>query len=119
MAANLAARREPARWDALAVFQRIDRVARTKDEKLSLVNGLASLRRIEAVRMLARHFEDPAVQREAAAAIIQIAPALLPSEHGAEIKAALQNISAGVPDDEIRQAARRLLDGASVDRNRR
>jgi HEAT repeat protein len=114
MAANLAARREPARWDALAVFQRIDRVARTKDEKLSLVDGLASLRRIEAVRMLARHFEDPAVRPRAAAAVIQIAPVLLPSEHGAEIKALLQRIGAGVPDEEIRQAARRLLDGPSA-----
>ena len=111
MAANVVAGRDPSPLDPLALFRKVDRIVRTKDEKLMLVSSLASLKRIEAVQILQRYLDDPTVQTQAALAVVQIAPALLNSERGAEIKQVLERIVATAKDEDARRNAARVAKG--------
>jgi len=114
MAGDVAAKREQSSPDPLAVFQKLDASVRSKDEKIALIAGLAKLNRVESLRLLSRHLDDPVLQPSAAAAVIKIAPALLANEYAAEVKSVLRKIVAGESDEETRQSARRLLESGSA-----
>jgi len=108
MASNVALGRDHAPLDTLAFFTALNRVVRTKEEKLMMVSGLGSVRRIEAVRMLQTYLDDPAVRTEAALAVVQVAPALLTTRQGAEVKAVLEKIAATEKDEDTRRKAARF-----------
>ena len=108
MASNVALGRDHVPLDALAFFTALNRVVRTKEEKLMMVSGLGSVRRIEAVRMLQAYLDDPAVRTEAALAVVQVAPALLATKQGAEVKTLLEKIAATEKDEDTRRKAARF-----------
>lgn len=108
MASNVALGRDHAPLDALAFFTALNRVVRTKEEKLMMVSGLGNVRRIEAVRMLQTYLDDPAVRTEAALAVVQVAPALFTTKSEAEVKAVLEKIAATEKDEDTRRKAARF-----------
>lgn len=123
LAAVAATQTEPAPFDVAAVFQTLHGLVRTREERLAFVSGVASLRRIEALRLLHPYLDDPEVRTEAAVAVVQIAPALLKTEHAAAVKPVLAHIAANEPDETIRRRAAQLAisadDGAGTDRRAR
>jgi hypothetical protein len=70
------------------------------------------LKRVESFRLLAPYLDDPALRAEAAAAIVQIAPALVESEDSIALKMALETIAESGPNETLRtraaQTARRI-----------
>lgn len=111
MAANVAAGSDATKLDYLAWFTQANQAVRTKEEKLILVSGLGSVKRIEGLRLLEPYLDDPAVQTEAGVAVVAIAPALLSSAHAPDIKAALDKITRTTKDDELRRAVAKLAKG--------
>ncbi|MBI5688866.1 MAG: hypothetical protein HZC55_02125 [Verrucomicrobia bacterium] len=105
MAANVAAGRDRTPLDALAWFAQANQLVRSKEEKLMIVSGLGNVKRIEALRMLKEYLGDPAVQTEAALALVEIAPALATPEHAAEAKALLESIGKSTKDVDVRRKA--------------
>lgn len=106
MAANVAAGRDASTpLDTVAWFTQANQNIRTTEEKLIIVSGLGSVKRIEGLRMLQPYLDDPSVQAEAALAVLEVAPALAGTEHAAAAKAALDKISASSKDADIRRRA--------------
>ncbi len=105
MVANVASGRDPTKLDYLAWFTQANQAVRTNEEKLIIVSGLGSLKQIEGLQMLQPYLDDPAVQTEAALAVIAIAPALATSSHAATVKAALEKIAGATRDADVRRQA--------------
>ena len=111
MATDVAAGRERSPLNVLECFVRANRVVRTKEEKLMVISGLGNLKRPEAVAMLQPYLDDPAVQAEAALAVVQIAPALAGVKSAGALKGMLEKIAATDKDEEVRRKAARLAQG--------
>ncbi len=105
MAGNVAAGIDPTKLDALAWFTAANPLVQTDPEKLVIVSGLGQVKRIEALRLLQPYLDDPAVQTEAALAVIEIAPALAATPNAAQVRQALDKILATTKDADIRRKA--------------
>lgn len=114
LATEVAAGRERSPLDVLAAFTTAQRLMRTPEEKMALVSGLGTLRRVEAVEMLRPYLDDPAVQAEAALALVQVASALPAASQIGGLKALLERIAATDKDEDVRRSAARLAKGGSV-----
>lgn len=112
MTTNVAAGRERSPLNVVEVFARANRAVRTDAEKLMIVSGLGNLKRPEAVTMLQPYLSDPAVQSEAALALVQIAPALLGGRAAGDLSAMLQKIAASEKDEAVRRKAAQLARGS-------
>ena len=86
-------------------LQRVSPVAQSTEEKRRLLGLLGRLKTIESFRLLAPYLDDDSVRIEAAAGIVQIAPALAKREDEAALKAALEKIAATVTTADIRGRA--------------
>jgi hypothetical protein len=111
MAADAAAGRDQTGLDALATFTQLNAMARADDERMKVVSGLGSVRRIEAYRMLVAYLDVPSVSTEAALAIVQIAPPLLNGKDSAAVKRTLERIAQTEKDADVRHRAARLAKG--------
>jgi HEAT repeat protein len=105
MAASVASGRDSTPLAVVDWFTQANAVVRTVEEKLMIVSGLGSLKRIEGLQMLQPYLDDPSVQTEAALAVMEIAPALAASEDAAAIRSALQKITASTKDPDLRRRA--------------
>ncbi len=114
MATNVAAGRERSPLNVLESLEQANRAVRSKEEKMMIVSGLGSLRRIEAVQMLQPYLDDADVKAEAAFAVVQVAPALAGAKNAAAIKGVLERIAATDKDEEVRRKAARLAKGGAV-----
>jgi hypothetical protein len=114
MATNVAAGRERSPLNVVAAFTEANRAVRTKGEKMMIVSGLGSLRQPEAVQMLRPYLDDPAVQAEAALAIVQVAASLTGPKNTAALKDVLERIAASDKDEEVRRKAARLAKGGQA-----
>jgi HEAT repeat protein len=79
--------------------------ARSASEKRRLLGILGRLKTEGSFRLLAAHLEDPELRAEAAAGIIQIAPALAGSASATALKASLEKIAASVNNQDLRTRA--------------
>jgi hypothetical protein len=91
--------------NAFACLDRVNRAVRTTEEKRIVIPALGSLKRIESLRWLRAHFDDPAVQTEAARAVLQLAPALVDSPRASEVANVLAHLAASAADPDVRQKA--------------
>jgi HEAT repeat protein len=114
MATNVAAGRERSPLNVLEAFVQANRAVRSKEEKMMIVAGLGSLKRLEAVQLLQPYLEDTNVKTEAALAIVQVAPALTGPKNAAALKGVLERIAATDTDEEVRRKAARLAKGGTV-----
>jgi len=114
MATNVAAGRERSPLNVVAALAEANRAVRTKEEKMMIVSGLGSLKHPEAVQMLRPYLDDPAVQAEAALAIVQVATALGGPKNAAAMKDVLERIAASDKDEEVRRKAARLAKGGQT-----
>ena len=108
---EVAAGRDRTELEALAGFTALKTAARTDEERMKVVAGLGSLRRIEALDLLVPFLDVAAVRTEAALAIVQIAPALLGGVQAAKVKEVLQRIAETERDADVKARAGRLLRG--------
>jgi hypothetical protein len=113
MAGNVAAGRERSPLNVVAAFAQANAAARTPAEKMMVVAGLGSVRRLEAVQLLQPHLDDPAVRAEAALAIVQVASALPGPRNATALKGVLERIAATEKDEEVRRRAERLAKGGA------
>ena len=111
LATQVAAGRERSPLDVVEAFTQANRAVTTKAEKLMIVSGLGQVKRAEAARMLQPYLNDPDVSSEAALALVQVAPALLASKEGAQVRGMLEKIATSDPDETVRQKAGRLAKG--------
>jgi HEAT repeat protein len=105
MAGNVAAGRDATPLDALAWLAQANRGVRTKEEKLMIVSGLGSVRRIEALHMLQPYLKDADVKTEAEMSTIDVCTALFNTEHDALARETLKKIVAGSKDPDVRKKA--------------
>jgi HEAT repeat protein len=108
MAANVAAGRDSTRLDYLAWFKQANQAVRTVEEKLMIISGLGNVSQIEGLQLLQPYLDDPAVQTEAALAVVKIAPALAGSQHAAAVKRTLEKITSATKDPDIRRKAGKM-----------
>jgi HEAT repeat protein len=113
MATNVAGGRERSPLNVVEAFTQANRAVSTPAQKLMIVSGLGSLKRPEAVRMLQPYLNDPAVQAEAALAVVQIAPALAGPKPSGELRAMLEQIAATDKDEDVRRRATQIATGAA------
>jgi HEAT repeat protein len=101
---------ERQRPDAVVVgwLQRADRAAQAPEERRLILSALGRVKQMESFRLLAGYLGDPALQNEAALAVVQIAPALAKHEEAAVLKEALEKIAATATDAELRNRAARI-----------
>jgi hypothetical protein len=114
MATNVAAGRERSPLNVVAAFIAANRLVSTTAEKIMIVSGLGQLKRPEAVAMLQPYLNDPAVQAEAALAVVQIAPALAATRNTSQLPAMLAKIAATEKDEAVRRKAAQLAQGGST-----
>jgi HEAT repeat protein len=114
MATNVAAGRERSSLNVVEAFVIANRLVSTDAEKLMIVSGLGQLKRPEAVAMLRPYLNDPAVQSEAALAVVQIAPALAATRSTGELPAMLAQIAATEKDEAVRRKAAQLAQVGST-----
>lgn len=105
MAAAVASGRDSTKLDSLAWFARANQGVQSNEEKLMLVSGLGSMRRIEALQMLQPYLKDPAVKTEAELAAIDVAASLANTEHAAVARETLTKIIANTKDADVRRKA--------------
>jgi HEAT repeat protein len=89
-------------------LQRANQAAQTIEERRLILSGLGRLPHIESLRLLVPYLDDPALQAEAAAAVVQIAPTLAKLADAAPLKAALEKIVATVQNADIRDQAAKI-----------
>jgi hypothetical protein len=111
LASNVAAGRDRSPLNTLAFFTAANRLVRTPEERLMIVSGLGNVKQIEALKMLQPYLDDPAVKSEAALAVVQIAPALVNSEHRDVVRSMLEKIAAAEKDEDTRRMAARAAKG--------
>ena len=114
MAANVAGGRERSPLNVLEAFVEASRAVRSKEEKMMLVAGLGSLRRLEAVQMLQPYLDDAEVKAEAALAVVQVASVLAGPKNAEAIRSVLERIAATEQDEEVRRKAARLAKGGAA-----
>jgi HEAT repeat protein len=114
MATQVAAGRERSPLNVLEVFRRAAQIAQTREERMMLVSGLGSVRRVEAVQLLQPFLDDPEVKAEAALAVVQAAAGLGGPKNLAAIKPVLERIAATAPDEDVRRRAARLARGEAA-----
>ena len=112
MAANVASGRDSTKLDYLAWFTQANQAVRTTEEKLIIVSGLGSVKRIEGLRMLQPYLDDPSVQTEAELAVVEIAPELAASADAGTIKSVLEKITKTTKDADVRKRASKMVKGA-------
>jgi hypothetical protein len=105
MAAAVASGRDSTKLDSLAWFAQANQGVRSNEEKLMMVSGLGSMRRIEALQMLQPYLKDPAVKTEAEMAAIDVATSLANTEHAAVARETLTKIIANTKDTDVRRKA--------------
>ena len=88
-------------------FQQASQAAQTTPERRLIISGLGRLKDIESFQLLAPYLDDKEVQNEAAAAIIQIAPALRQTDPAA-LKQVLDKIASGTTSADLRAKAGKL-----------
>ncbi len=114
MATQVAAGRERSPLNVPAAFRQAARLAQTREEKMMLVAGLGSVRRLEAIHMLQPYLDDAEVKAEAALAVVQAAALLGGPKQLAPIKSLLERIAATGPDEDVRRRAARLARGEAI-----
>lgn len=114
LATAVAAGRDKTALDVTAVFTRANMAVRTDADRMKVVAGLGSVRRIESFNMLVPYLEVAAVRTEAALAIVQIAPALLGGADGPAVKRTLQRIAETEKDADVKAKAARLAKGGGA-----
>ena len=112
MAANVASGRDSTKLDYLAWFTQANQAVRTTEEKLIIVSGLGSVKRIEGLRMLQPYLDDPSVQTEAELAVVEIAPELAASADAGTLKSVLEKITKTTKDADVRKRASKMVKGA-------
>ncbi len=115
LVADVAAGKDKTALEVGAALAELNAVVRTDGERMKIVGALGSWRRIESFRMLQPYLEVPAVQTEAALAVVQVAPPLLGGSEGAAVKAVLQRIAETEKDADVKAKAARLLKGGAPD----
>ncbi len=85
-------------------FQRANQAAQTSKVRRLIISGLGRLKHVESLRLVAPYLDDPALQNEAAVAVVQIAPALR-QEDTAALKEALEKIIATTKSPDLRSRA--------------
>lgn len=88
-------------------FQRANDSAQTLEERRMILSGLGRVKHIESFRLLAPYLDDKTLHNEAAAAVLQIAAAVAPSDPAA-VGAALQKIAANSTNQDLRNQAAKL-----------
>jgi len=91
-------------------LQRAAEVAQSVEDKRLIVSCLGRLKTMESFRLLRPYLEEPGLGVEAAAAIVQIVPALSRQEDASVIKEALERIVATVNNADIRSQAAKFAD---------
>lgn len=114
MAGNVAAGRDRSPLNVIRFLGDASRLARTSEEKMALVSALGNVRHIEAFHLLQPYLDDPAVRTEAALAVVQIAPSLLKTKQGEDVRAVLAKISSDEKDEDTRKKAARAAKGLPV-----
>ncbi len=86
-------------------------LAKTKEEKWVVLSALGTVHSGPSLDALAKHLDDPEVQKEAAAATLAVAEAV--SKHSPEAKViarkAIENVKAKVPAESVQKRASDLL----------
>ena len=118
MAANVASGRDATKLDFLAWFTQANQAVRTVEEKLIIVSGLGSVKRIEGLKMLLPYLDDPSVQTEAELAVVEIAPALATSKDAGTLKSVLEKITATTKDPDVRRQATKAAKSISPKRQK-
>jgi HEAT repeat protein len=108
--------------------ERAARAAQNRDDKLRLLSVLGRVKTPDSLRLVQAYLADDEVRSEAAAAIVQIAPAVADAGDTAAARDALQRVGASSADPDLRnranEAAKRLpsthpavslFDGRSLD----
>lgn len=87
-------------------------LAKTKEEKWVVLSALGTVNTGPSLEALAKHLDDPEVQKEAGAAIFAVAEAV--SKHSPEAKViarnAIQNVKTKVPAESVQKRADALLE---------
>ena len=98
-------------------FQRANQAAQTPEDRRLIISGLGRLKHVESFRLVAPYLDDPALQNEAAVAVVQMAPALR-QEEPAALKAALEKIVAMTKSQDLRSRAAKIAGTISSQANR-
>jgi hypothetical protein len=114
MAANVASGRDKTKLDSLAWFARANQAVRTAEEKMIIVSGLGSVKRIEGLTMLQPYLDDPGVQTEAALAVMELAPNLMTPEHAGTVKTTLEKITKSTQDADVRRRAGKMAKSIQI-----
>lgn len=112
LAAGVASGRERSPLNVLECLTLANRAVATTAEKLMIVSALGSVKRPEALALLQPYLEDAAVRTEAALALLQIAGGLPGPKNAALMKPLLERVAGSEKDDDVRQRAVRLAQGA-------
>lgn len=111
MAAGVASGRDSTKLDALGWLEQANRSVKTTEDKLAIVSGLGSSKRVEGLRMLLPYLEDPAVQTEAELAVVEIAPSLAGTPHAEMVRKVLEKIAKTTKDADVRRRAAKTAKG--------
>jgi HEAT repeat protein len=80
-------------------------LAQSMEDKRRILGLLGRLTTAESFRLLVPYLDDPALRTEAAAGIVQIAPALAKGEEAGALRAALEKIVREVANEDLRNRA--------------
>lgn len=78
------------------------------EENRRILGLLGRLKTVESFRLIEPYLENPELRTEAAAALVQIAPALAKTESAGALKTALEKIAETVPNDDLRRRAAQI-----------
>lgn len=119
LATNVAAGRDKTPLDVVALLTEANALVASAAERMMVVSALGSVRRVEALRLLAPYLTNDAVRTEAALAVVQIAPALLNGANAAETRRVLGQIAANERDAGVRARAAELLKVGATPKKKR
>jgi HEAT repeat protein len=90
-------------------LKRTNPTAQSAQDKLRVVSLLGRLKTAESFRLLTPLMADSAVEAEAAAAIVQIAPALTKSAEAPALRTALDRIAANASSTDLKKKAQQIV----------
>jgi HEAT repeat protein len=89
-------------------FERANKDANSVAQKRLIISGLGRLSHPDSLRLLTPYLDEPGLQAEAAAAVLQIAPSLAKQATGAPLQQALEKICATTKNEKVCSQARKI-----------
>ena len=96
---GMAARKDLPARDRLVICQESAPMIQRNDEKLLLLGALAKLANADSLNLIVAYLDDPAVKREAVAAVMAIAEKRAKNQQTASAKTALEKVLAAAADN--------------------